>query len=154
MGCTYLRHIDIGKNAHYTSEILIFQEFLKQQLERGKLLRSRHLQYLLSFSYWPPVVAREGPNIYEIRSYRLKPGTMIEWGNNWARAINYRRNNDEPFAAFFSQIGRYKDLQARKETRESAWRSPGWDECVAYTVPLIREMHSRVLHPTSFSPTQ
>nr|CAD7403342.1 unnamed protein product [Timema poppensis] len=139
------------------------KEFLKQQLERGKLLRSRHLQYLLSFSYWPPVVAREGPNIYEIRSYRLKPGTMIEWGNNWARAINYRRNNDEPFAAFFSQIGRlynvhhiwcYRDLQARKETRESAWRSPGWDECVAYTVPLIREMHSRVLHPTSFSPTQ
>nr|CAD7429724.1 unnamed protein product [Timema monikensis] len=148
---------------HYDCHTSNFNEFLKQQLERGKLLRSRHLQYLLSFSYWPPVVAREGPNIYEIRSYRLKPGTMIEWGNNWARAINYRRNNDEPFAAFFSQIGRlynvhhiwcYKDLQARKETRESAWRSPGWDECVAYTVPLIREMHSRVLHPTSFSPTQ
>jgi len=48
----------------------------------------------------------------------------------------------------------YKDLQARKETREAAWRSPGWDECVAYTVPLIREMHSRILAPASFSPTQ
>lgn len=48
----------------------------------------------------------------------------------------------------------YKDLQARKETREAAWRSPGWDECVAYTVPLIREMHCRILAPTSFSPTQ
>ena len=48
----------------------------------------------------------------------------------------------------------YKDLQSRKETRESAWRSPGWDECVAYTVPLIREMHSRILNPTSFSPTK
>jgi NIPSNAP len=113
----------------------------------------------------------------------LKPGTMIEWGNNWARAINYRRNNDEAYAAFFSQVhlcisgvlkvvskisiasqvGRlynvhhiwcYPDLQVRKETRESAWRMPGWDECVAYTVPLIREMDSRILHPTSFSPTQ
>lgn len=31
---------------------------------------------------------------------------MIEWGNNWAKAINYRRNNNEPFAGFFSQIGR------------------------------------------------
>lgn len=31
---------------------------------------------------------------------------MIEWGNNWARAINYRKNNDESFAGFFSQIGR------------------------------------------------
>lgn len=48
----------------------------------------------------------------------------------------------------------YKSLQDRKETREAAWRSPGWDECVAYTVPLIREMHCRVLAPTEFSPTQ
>ncbi|XP_070154959.1 protein NipSnap [Polyergus mexicanus] len=131
--------------------------------ERGNYLRSRHLQYLLAFSFWPPLVKRKSSNTYEIRSYSLKPGTMIEWGNNWAKAINYRRNNDEPFAGYFSQIGRlynvhhiwcYKDLQSRKETRESAWRSPGWDECVAYTVPLIREMHSRILSPTSFSPTK
>ncbi|XP_012234608.1 protein NipSnap [Linepithema humile] len=137
-----------------------YQRLLK---ERGNYLRSRHLQYLLAFSYWPPLEKRKGSNKYEIRSYSLKPGTMIEWGNNWAKAINYRRNNDEPFAGYFSQIGRlynvhhiwcYKDLQSRKETRESAWRSPGWDECVAYTVPLIREMHSRILSPTSFSPTK
>ncbi|XP_014239718.1 protein NipSnap [Cimex lectularius] len=139
------------------------KDFLKLQEERGGYLRSRHLQYLLSFSYWPPIEMRKGNNIYEIRSYSLKPGTMIEWGNNWARAINYRRNNKEAFAGFFSQVGRlynvhhiwcYKDLHTRKETRESAWRLPGWDECVAYTVPLIREMHSRILHPTSFSRTQ
>jgi len=150
--------------------------------ERTKLLRSRHLQYLLAFSYWPQIENRTGKNIYEMRSYRLKPGTMIEWGNNWARAISYRKNNNEAFAGFFSQIGRlynvhhiwcelsliwihlnfqvthlilgYKSLQERKETREAAWRSPGWDECVAYTVPLIREMHCRVLAPTEFSPTQ
>ncbi|OXU28281.1 hypothetical protein TSAR_009495 [Trichomalopsis sarcophagae] len=137
-----------------------YQKLLK---ERGNYLRSRHLQYLLAFSYWPPIVTRDGSNKYEIRSYSLKPGTMIEWGNNWARAVNFRRNNDEAFAGFFSQIGRlynvhhiwcYKDLQSRKETRESAWRSPGWDECVAYTVPLIREMHCRILNPTSFSPTK
>ncbi|KAI4489407.1 hypothetical protein M0802_011162 [Mischocyttarus mexicanus] len=137
-----------------------YQRLLK---ERGNYLRSRHLQYLLAFSYWPLLEKRKGPNIYEIRSYSLKPGTMIEWGNNWAKAINFRRNNDEPFAGYFSQIGRlynvhhiwcYKDLQSRKDTRESAWRSPGWDQCVAYTVPLIREMHCRILSPTTFSPTQ
>ncbi|KAL7286350.1 hypothetical protein TKK_0019307 [Trichogramma kaykai] len=137
-----------------------YQKLLK---ERGNYLRSRHLQFLLAFSYWPQINLRTGSNKYEIRSYSLKPGTMIEWGNNWARAINFRRNNDEAFAGFFSQIGRlynvhhiwcYKDLQSRKETRESAWRSPGWDECVAYTVPLIREMHCRILNPTSFSPTK
>ncbi|KAF3422760.1 hypothetical protein E2986_05867 [Frieseomelitta varia] len=127
-----------------------YQQLFK---ENGNYLRSRYLQYLLAFSYWPPLTKRNGSNIYEIRSYRLQPGTMIEWGNNWAKAINYRRNNNEPFAGFFSQIG-YKNLQARMETRESAWRSPGWDECVAYTVPLIRETYSRILSPTSFSPTK
>lgn len=44
--------------------------------------------------------------MYEVRNYVLKPGTMIEWGNNWARAISFRRENDEAFAGFFSQIGR------------------------------------------------
>ncbi|KAH1010998.1 hypothetical protein HUJ04_000441 [Dendroctonus ponderosae] len=139
------------------------EDYEKLRVEQGKLVRARHLQYLLAFSYWPQILLRETKNIYEIRSYALKPGTMIEWGNNWARAINFRQNNDEAFAGFFSQIGRlynvhhiwcYEDLNKRKETRESAWRSPGWDECVAYTVPLIREMHCRVMVPTEFSPTK
>ncbi|EFA05012.1 protein NipSnap [Tribolium castaneum] len=138
-------------------------DFKKISEDQGKVVRSRHLQYLLAFSYWPQIQLRKPCNIYEIRSYALKPGTMIEWGNNWARAINFRQNNDEAFAGFFSQIGRlynvhhiwcYEDLNKRKETRESAWRSPGWDECVAYTVPLIREMHCRIMVPTEFSPTQ
>lgn len=141
----------------------INEDYDKLRVEQGKLVRARHLQYLLAFSYWPQILLREPKNIYEIRSYALKPGTMIEWGNNWARAINFRKNNDEAFAGFFSQIGRlynvhhiwcYENLNKRKETRESAWRSPGWDECVAYTVPLIREMHCRVMVPNDFSPTQ
>lgn len=138
-------------------------DYEKLREEQGRLVRARHLQYLLAFSYWPQILMRKPKNVYEIRSYALKPGTMIEWGNNWARAINFRKNNDEAFAGFFSQIGRlynvhhiwcYENLNKRKETRESAWRSPGWDECVAYTVPLIREMHCRVMVPTDFSPTQ
>ena len=48
----------------------------------------------------------------------------------------------------------YSDLQSRKETREAAWRKPGWDECVAYTVPLIQQMHTRIMVPLPFSPTQ
>ncbi|GAB6033730.1 hypothetical protein CHUAL_013842 [Chamberlinius hualienensis] len=131
--------------------------------ERVKYLRSRHCQYLLSFSFWNVPKLRPPMHIYEVRSYILKPGTMIEWGNNWARAIHYRQNNNEAFCGLFSQIGRlynvhhfwvYNDLASRKATRESAWQKPGWDECVAYTVPLIKEMESRILIPNSFSPSQ
>ncbi|XP_066987661.1 protein NipSnap [Macrobrachium rosenbergii] len=131
--------------------------------DRNQYLRQRSNQFLLPFSFWPPVTPREGGNIYEIRSYFLKPGTMIEWGNNWARAIHFRQANNEAFGGFFSQVGRlynvhhiwcYKSMADRKENRESAWRKPGWDEVVAYTVPLIEEYYSRILLPNSFSPTK
>lgn len=82
------------------------QDYQSLKNERGLLLRSRHLQYMLAFSYWPQIASRDPSHIYEMRSYRLKPGTMIEWGNNWARAINFRQTNNEAFAGFFSQIGR------------------------------------------------
>jgi hypothetical protein len=130
---------------------------------RTPFLRSRRTQYLLSFSYWPQIAMRPGPNIYEIRTYTLKPGTMIEWGNNWARGINHRTGNNAPFAGFFSQIGvlyqvhhiwTYESLGKRKSTRESSWQNPGWDKCVANTVPLIRHMETRIMAPTPFSPTK
>lgn len=139
------------------------QTIQKLQGERGGYLRARHCQYLLGFSFWPAPTPRQGPNIYELRSYLLKPGTMIEWGNNWAKSIHYRQEDNEAFAGFFSQVGRlynvhhiwcYQSLQHRKQVRESSWQKPGWDECVAYTVPLIQNFQSRIITPNRFSTTQ
>lgn len=139
------------------------QDFINFRTSRNKMLRYRKNQILLPFNFWPAPVPREGKNIYEMRSYTLKPGSMIEWSNCWKRGIEHRRSNNEPVAGFFTHIGEqnvvhhlwgYKDLQTRKETREMAWSKPGWDECVAYTVPLIRHMKSRILIPTPFSPVR
>uniref|UniRef100_U3JX81 Nipsnap homolog 1 n=1 Tax=Ficedula albicollis TaxID=59894 RepID=U3JX81_FICAL len=97
------------------------------------------------------------------RSRMLLSRTMIEWGNNWARAIKYRQENQEAVGGFFSQIGElyvvhhlwaYRDLQSREETRNAAWRKRGWDENVYYTVPLIRTMESRIMIPLKISPLQ
>lgn len=137
------------------------QDFVDYRINRNKMLRSRRNQILLAFSFWGEIQPREPGNIYELRTYVLKPGTMIEWGNNWARGIQSRREEDEAVAGFFSHIGQlyyvhhfwaYKDLQTRKVVREAAWRRPGWDECVAYTVPLIRSTNAQILIPTPFSP--
>lgn len=84
----------------------MFQDYNGLLKERNKCLRSRHLQYMLAFSYWPQIEKRSETNVYEIRSYTLKPGTMIEWGNNWARGINHRRKYNEAFAGLFSHVGR------------------------------------------------
>ncbi|NP_571109.1 protein NipSnap homolog 2 [Danio rerio] len=137
------------------------KEFLEYRSERGKMLLSRRNQLLLEFSFWNEPVPRDGPNIYELRSYQLRPGTMIEWGNYWARAIGYRQHNREAVGGFFSQIGdlymvhhlwAYKDLQSREDTRNAAWQHEGWDEVVYYTVPLIQHMESRIMIPLKNSP--
>ncbi|XP_043096706.1 protein NipSnap homolog 1 isoform X2 [Puntigrus tetrazona] len=91
------------------------------------------------------------------------PGTMIEWGNHWARAIKYRQENNEAVGGFFTQIGElyvvhhlwaYKDLQSREETRNAAWLKEGWDANVHYTMPLIQKMESRIMIPMEHSPLQ
>lgn len=47
-------------------------EYLKLMNQRSKFLRSRHLQYLLAFSYWPQIESREGKNIYEMRQVKTQ----------------------------------------------------------------------------------
>jgi len=72
---------------HYLNNVKLFfliQDFKEFRQARNKMLRARSNQILLSFGFWPELKAREGPNIYEMRSYTLKPGTMIEWANNWS----------------------------------------------------------------------
>ncbi|XP_067083970.1 protein NipSnap homolog 1 isoform X1 [Osmerus mordax] len=142
------------------NKVTVYQEFRR---ERSKMLLSRSNQLLLEFSFWNEPTPRAGPNIYEMRTYKLKPGTMIEWGNHWARAIRHRQENDEAVGGFFSQIGdlyvvhhlwAYKDLQSREETRNAAWQKEGWDSSVYYTVPLIQSMQSRIMIPTQSSPLQ
>jgi hypothetical protein len=51
--------------------------------EYSKLIKRRESQLCLSFSFWDEPVPRDTKHIYELRSYSLKPGTLIEWGNNW-----------------------------------------------------------------------
>uniref|UniRef100_A0A493TLV3 Nipsnap homolog 2 n=1 Tax=Anas platyrhynchos platyrhynchos TaxID=8840 RepID=A0A493TLV3_ANAPP len=125
------------------------KEFTEFRKERGNMLLSRKNQLLLEFSFWNEPVPREGPNIYELRSYQLRPGTMIEWGNYWARAIRFRQDNNEAVGGFFSQIGQlymvhhlwaYKDLQTREDIRNAAWHKPGWDELVYYTGNILTSL--------------
>ena len=131
---------------------------VKLNKEQMKDLVKRESQFMMSFSFWDHPKPQDHKSYYEMRSYVLKPGTMIEWANGWSKGIQHR---DNAVAGFFSQIGqlytvhhiwRYGDLQARKDVRENAWRRPGWDECVAITVPNIVYLHSRWMAPNEFSP--
>ncbi|XP_072044692.1 LOW QUALITY PROTEIN: protein NipSnap homolog 2-like [Amphiura filiformis] len=137
------------------------KEYLDYKRQRSEMITDRTNSLLLPFAFWGEPPKREPGNLYELRSYHLRPGTLIEWANNWAKGIEARREGDENVAGFFTQIGdlylvhhlwAYKNLELRKQIRESSWRKPGWDECVAYTVPLIRKMDSRIMIPLPCSP--
>ena len=77
------------------------------------------------------------------------------------RSRGIRNRMDYRVAGMFTQIGplyyvhhiwAYKNLADRKASREKMWDKPGWDECVAYTVPLIRKMDSKIMTALPFSP--
>ena len=59
-----------------------------------QLITSQSNEYMKGFSFWPMPDNRKGPNIYDVRSYELKPGKyrrymggISEWG---AGAQNFR----------------------------------------------------------------
>lgn len=52
--------------------MLFLQEYLEFRKERSKMLLSRRNQLLLEFSFWNEPQPRAGPNIYELRTYKLK----------------------------------------------------------------------------------
>jgi len=153
----------VDENIQYLQQNQDYQLIMK---DLSPLLRSRGSEYYLQFSFWPEVALRNPAHIYELRSYHLKPGTMVEWGNYWAKAIKLRDyQHTEAYMGLFSQIGElynvkhiwcYESLEARQQAREVVWQhtQDQWQEIVARTVPLIRRMSSRVMAPLAISTTQ
>lgn len=137
-----------------------FRDFRRN---RNEMLVSRRNEIVLPFSFWPEVQSRPPSHIYELRTYMLKPGTMLEWANSWARHLNCRLADGVGIGGFFGNIGdiyhvyhlwAYKDLTHRKTCRELTWARPGWNDNVLQTVPLVRSTISDILIPAPYSPLQ
>ncbi|KAH8871710.1 Protein NipSnap [Schistosoma japonicum] len=88
------------------------------------------------------------------------PGTMIEWGNHWARVMENVAEDNEAVAGLFSHIGdmhvvhhlwTYRDLEARRKARDKVWEDPNWGKCIMHTVPLLRSVTTAILRPTPCS---
>ena len=46
----------------------------KYRAERAQMLKQRTNQLLVQFNYMPDPIPRDGKNIYELRSYKLRSG--------------------------------------------------------------------------------
>eukprot|EP01135_Chromosphaera_perkinsii_P005556 Nk52_evm105s352 gene=Nk52_evmTU105s352 len=127
------------------------------------LIRTRTNNLCLQFYFSQFKAPEMQGGVYELRSYNLKSGSMLQWAQHWSKGIEHRKTYCEPVGAWFSQLGElnsvhhmwlYENLNERKAIRENAWQIEGWAETVHHTVPLIQQMDTRILMPHTYSPLQ
>ncbi|KAF8204033.1 NIPSNAP-domain-containing protein [Pholiota molesta] len=160
---TFLHILEYENYAGYdkTVQLVKSSEHYENYKAMLPFLTSRTTQLNQEFAILPTAPPHAEGGIFELRTYQLKPGTLLEWENTWRRGIEARRKSVAPVGAWFSQVGRlhevhhmwqYPNLQTRKEIREKAWQIDGWAETVSKTAQLAKTMDAHILSPLSFSP--
>lgn len=136
-------------------------EFVDFDNKLKRLITFKKISLMQEFSFWPTTPPRRLGGIFELRSYTLHPGNLLEWETHWRRGLKARREVMEGVGAWFVQIGelntvhhlwQFANLEERRERREKSWSVEGWSDTVHKTVPLIQSMKSRILIPMSWSP--
>jgi len=156
----YTSHKEVHKKLNQLPEFLEFKE------KRQKMLISQQNDLVFEFSFWPAMQPCDRNSIYELRSYRLHPGTMWQFAAEWNDVMQYQIRQDRAVAGFFSDIGTlnmvyyiwaYDNLEHRQSTRNQVWEGEHgqrWTNVVASTQKLCAEMNSAILKPMDFSPTK
>ncbi|CAI7578064.1 unnamed protein product [Penicillium glandicola] len=154
----YQRYEGYHTSLHNISEHPEFREFDRKL---KSLIKSKKTSLMQEFSFWPTTPPRRLGGLFELRSYTLHPGNLLEWETHWRRGLTARREVMEGVGAWFVQIGelntvhhlwQFANLEERKICREQSWGVEGWAETVHKTVPLIQTMQSRILVPMPWSP--
>lgn len=59
------------------------QQYQDFQARLAPMLSSRTSQLVQEFSFWPSSPPKVLGGVYEMRNYTLKPGTLLEWEQEW-----------------------------------------------------------------------
>ena len=118
------------------------------------LIQSRSNQLCQEFAFWQTAQPQQLGGLYELRTYTLRPGALLEWEHEWRAGLEARQKSGHfPAGAWFSQIGElhqvhhlwhYASLQERKERRAKSWELDHWSQTVskvsehAYTSTFFR----------------
>jgi hypothetical protein len=55
------------------------------------LIRSKRTSLMQEFRFWPTSPPRQLGGVFELRSYTLHPGTLLEWETHWQKGLAARR---------------------------------------------------------------
>lgn len=69
-------------------------------------INTRWSQLCQEFAFFPSAPPHNEGGIFELRSYTLQPGALLEWENAWRVGIEARAKVVAPVGAWFSQVGR------------------------------------------------
>jgi len=96
--------------------------------------------------------------IYEIRTYRIAPGSLAEVEKRFAEGYEYRKKYSELTAFLHTEIGPlneivhiwpYRDLAERARIRGESSKDPNWPPKIR---DFVREMRSEIVVPFGFVP--
>jgi hypothetical protein len=96
--------------------------------------------------------------IYEIRTYRIAPGSLAEVEKRFGEGYEHRKKYSELTAFWHTEIGPlneivhvwgYRDLAERARIRGEAVKDPNWPPKIG---EFVREMRSEIVTPFSFVP--
>ena len=97
-------------------------------------------------------------NIYEMRIYTYKNGSIPEVVRLWSEAISYREKYSPLAACWYSDLGElnkwvhvwpYKDMADRDRVRTESFKDPHWP---APTREFLVRQENKLLIPAAFSP--
>ena len=113
---------------------------------------------LLPAPFSPPLEARKLGNLYEIRIYTYKPGTMPTVLERFGKAIPARVKLSPLAGAWYSAIGSlnqyihvwaYKDAGERERLRSESMKIPGWPPV---TREFMLKQENMLMVPAACSP--
>ncbi len=102
-------------------------------------------------------------NVYELRCYRLRPGTMKTWVAAFTEAMPVREKYSKIVGLWSADAGQpnevvhiwaYSSLEARMKARAAAGADPDWKAFVGKSGEMLEDMQSTIMLPFRHSPLQ
>lgn len=124
----------------------------------GELIERMESEILLPAPFMRPLAPAKLGNVYELRIYTYRPGTMAEVLRIWGEAVPHREKYSPLAACWYSDIGGlnrffhlwpYESLAERDRIRAEAGKDPHWPPP---TGQFLVSMENKLLIPAACSP--
>ena len=144
------------------AELGALEGWVKEYIPRIRpLIVKQELRFMQAHRDLTPPA--QGGNLYEFRNYRVKPGKAGEFMERFVGVMPTRENYSKNICAWITQspdpnevchLWAYKDSTERKQARDGVMQEKAWQDYGAAVQPILEDMHSTMMWPSSFSPLQ